>query len=237
MAGAAIAGGLIGGIGGLVTDIIGGVRAERAQRRFRRRQRRAIGEARQFADETVRRITEGGLFQQGTEFLQSTFGAAEDSPLVQDFVKQLRSAQSARGLFFGGASAQAEAGGLAVASQRLRQGLLPQLQSFALAPEQLRQSVLGQEANLRVAAATGAALPGLQQPDFIDPIIGGIRSGIQGAAGGAALGAEFGGGAPAQRGPVLSPVEDRFSRLPTTTFDAEQLAFLQGGGLQGFQRR
>lgn len=188
---AAGVGGLIGGIGGLTLDIISSVRAERQQRRFRRRQRRAIQEAREFADASARRVTESALFQQGQQFLEQTFGDAVGSPLVQDFAKQLRASQAARGTFFGGSPAAAEAGGLAIAAQRLRGSLLPQVQEFATAGERIRQSVLGQEATLRTAAATGTPLFG-QRPEFIDPFAAGARGLIQGAAGGALLGQQFG---------------------------------------------
>jgi hypothetical protein len=190
--GAALGGAGIGGLLGFTGSLISGFQAKKAQTRFRRRQRRAIEEARQFADETVSRITDSPLFSQAQDFLTGTFGAAADSPLVQDIGKQIRAAQSARGLFFGNAAASAEALGTGVAAQRLRQSLLSSVAQFATLPEQVRQSTLNTEAALRTAAATGAAFGGLQPQQFIDPIGQALSSGIQGAAGGFQLGQEFG---------------------------------------------
>ena len=94
-----------GGLGSFAADLIGGIRAERFQRRMRRRQRKAIAEARQFADETVQRVTSSDLFRQAEDFISGTFGDAANSPIVQDFRKGIQQAQASRGLFFGGASA------------------------------------------------------------------------------------------------------------------------------------
>lgn len=191
MATGAVAGGIVGGVLGLAGNLIQAQQAKRAQTRFRRRQRRAIQEARTFADQTAQRIQDNPLFSSAADFLQRTFDDAGGSPLVQDFQKQIQASQSSRGLFFGGASAAGEAGGLAVAAQRLRQDLLPNIRNFTVLPEQIRQSTLAQESTLRAAAATGAPLPGLAQPQFIDPISASIQGAIQGGTAGAALGGEF----------------------------------------------
>ena len=184
--------GIAGGLLGITGGVVGAIQSERQQRRFRRRQRRAIGEARQFADERVAEITGGPLFSQAVDFLQGTFENTADSPLAQDFARGIRQAQATRGTLFGGAGVAQEASGLAAFSQELRQSLLPQLLTFATEPERLRQSVLGFEAPLRVAAATGAALPGLTpQPLLQSPIVAGLNSGIAGFSGGAQIGASF----------------------------------------------
>lgn len=191
MATGAVAGGIVGGVLGLAGNFLQAQQAKRAQTRFRRRQRRAIQEARTFADQTADRIQQNPLFASARDFLQGTFDEAGASPLVQDFQRQIQASQASRGLFFGGASAAGEAGGLAVAAQRLRQDLLPNIRNFTLLPEQVRQQTLSQEATLRSAAATGAPLPGLSQPAFIDPLSAGIQGAIQGGTAGAAVGGEF----------------------------------------------
>ncbi len=185
-------GALIGGLFGFGTELLRSAQAKKTQTRFRRRQRAAIGEARKFADESVSRVTSSPLFSQASQFLESTFGAPEDSPLVNQFRKSLQTSQASRGLFFGGAPAAAEAGGIAVASQQLRQSLLPNILNFTFQPEQLRQSVLDQESRLRVAAATGAPLIGLPE-QAVDPLGNALQSAISGAAGGFQLGQQFGG--------------------------------------------
>lgn len=179
-----------GGILGLAGGITGAINTQRQQTRFRRRQRAAINEAREFTDQRLAELLgEGSLFSEGVDFLRGTFGNAADSPLAQDFVKQIRAAQAARGTFSGVGAAAAEAGGLAAFSQELRSRLLPQLQSFAFAPEQLRQSILGFEAPLRVSARTGAALPGIAPPPILpDVATSALNSSLAGLLGGAQVG-------------------------------------------------
>lgn len=183
--------GAVGGLLGLAGGISSAFNQRRQQTRFRRRQRRAIGGARTFAEERLQELLgPRTLFGQGEEFLRGTFGAAAESPLAQDFVKQIRAAQAARGTLAGGAPEAAEAGGLAAFSQQLRASLLPQLQAFAFAPEQLRQSIIGFEAPLRVAARTGAALPGITPPQIAPDILtGALSQATAGFLGGAQIGA------------------------------------------------
>lgn len=177
--------GLTFGALGFAGDLIGGIAAQKAQTRNRRRQRKAIRQARTFAEERIRELTgEGTLFAQGVDFLRGTFGDAASSPLAQDFVKQIRAAQASRGTLFGGAAVAQEAGGLSAFSQQLRASLLPQLQSFSFAPEQLRQSILGFEAPLRIAAKTG----GQFAPTGANPFVSALQGGIAGGFGGTQLG-------------------------------------------------
>jgi len=189
--GAAI-GGAAGGVLGFVGELIGQQQAKAQQTRFRRRQRAAIDQARKFATETAERVRMSDLFQRGEQFISSTFDDVIGSPLGQDFQAQIRASQAARGLFFGGGPAAAEARGLAAFAQTSRERLLPSLLQFAITPEQIRQSAFASDVNARVAAATGAPLPGITPPAVIDPLGSALRSGIQGAAGGFQLGQEFG---------------------------------------------
>jgi hypothetical protein len=216
-------GALLGGAG----SAIGAAQSRKDQTRFRRRQRKAIADARSFAggttvqrgfdtgfnlaDDTVLpngqgtndftfvnattgerqiggrvdEILSDPLLQSARGFLQGTFDNAADSPLAQDFRKGIQQAQSARGTFFGGAAVNAEAAGLGAFSQRLRQDLLPQALQFGQLGEQLRQSVLGFEAPLRTAAATGGGGLG-DSRGLVGPSI--LGEAISGAAGGAAAG-------------------------------------------------
>lgn len=185
--------GVVGGLLGLTGDLVGAIATNRAQTRNRRRQRKAIAEARTFTDERLAELLgTGTLFSQGVDFLRGTFGEAADSPLAQDFVKQIRAAQAARGTLFGGAAVSTEASGLAAFSQNLRASLLPQLLSFSFAPEQLRQSILGFEAPLRVAARTGGALPGVgPAPTPVNPFVAALQGAIGGATGGFQVGLGF----------------------------------------------
>jgi hypothetical protein len=191
-AAAGAAGGPAGIIIGGALGALGGVFAARASKRFRRRQRGAIQSAREFADATVARITEDPLFQGARDFLSSTFNEAGQSPLAIDFAKSIRAAQSVRGTFAGNIGAAQEAIGTSGFAQRLRTQLLPQAMSFAEAPERLRQSILGFEAPLRVASATGAQLPGLGPQGSLGSQFGqAFTGGISGALGGFQIGSAF----------------------------------------------
>lgn len=187
--GAGVTGMLVGGTLG----VIGGIQAERAQRKFRRRQRKAIASARTFADETVAKITGGELFQSAQQFLQNSFAEDGDSPLAKDFAKSIRAAQSVRGTFSGNLGAAQEAVGTSAFQQRLRQSLLPQALQFSEAPERLRQSILAQEAPLRVAAATGAQIAGVGPQGSIGGALGSaLTQGVSGALGGFQAGSAVG---------------------------------------------
>lgn len=181
-----VGGGLLGFAGGLLQ----GYAQKAAATKARRRQRKAISGARTFADERIAELTgEGSLFAQGVDFLRSTFGDAANTPLAQDYVKQIRAAQASRGTLFGGAAVNTEASGLAAFSQDLRARLLPQLQSFSFAPEQLRQSIVGFEVPLRIASRTGAQLPGIgPNPLAVNPFVGALNQGLAGFLGGAQIG-------------------------------------------------
>jgi hypothetical protein len=259
-----LGGAALGGIG----SGIQAAGARRTQTRFRRRQRKAIQSARNFAGGTTVTTGQGFFGDKGTQvggdmvfapgaeipkgvstfvnpvtgerqaggrvdellaspllsqarsFLEGTFGNAADSPLAQDFVKGIRAAQSARGTFFGGSAETQEAGGLSAFSQRLRQDLLPQALAFGTLPETLRQSVLGFEAPLRTAAATGGS--GLGDSSGLNagnPLAAIFSGALSGAAGGFNLAREFSstsvidqllGGS---QGPQLTPDQlDRISR-------------------------
>ncbi len=185
-AGAGIIGGLLGGAGGIFSSIS----AKKQQKKFKKGQKEGIQAARVFADERIEQLLgKGSLFSLGEDFLRGTFENAADSPLAQDFVKGIRQAQASRGTLAGPASEFTEAGGLAAFSQQLKAGLLPQLQSFSLAPEQLRQSIVGFEAPLRVASRTGASIAGITPPQILPSIFG---SALSGAAGGFLGGAQIG---------------------------------------------
>lgn len=185
-------GGVTGVIVGGALGALGGVFAARASKRFRRRQRAAIQSARDFADATVERITSDDLFTGARDFLSSTFNEGAQSPLALDFAKSIRAAQSVRGTFRGNIGAAQEAIGASGFAQRLRAQLLPQALSFAEAPERLRQSVLGFEAPLRVAAATGAQIAGVGPQAQIGSAFGqGFTGGVSGALGGFQVGSAF----------------------------------------------
>lgn len=184
-AGGAAAGASFGPIGAIVggsLGALGGFLGARSKTKFRRRQRKAISSARKFADETVERITGGELFSSANEFLTSSFRDTTNSPLAQDFAKSIRAAQSVRGTFSGNLGAAQESFGVSGFAQKLKQSLLPQAQNFAFAPERLRQSILAQEAPLRVAAATGGSIAGVGPQGSIGSQFGGALS--QGVAGG-----------------------------------------------------
>lgn len=142
----------------------------------------------------VEEILADPLLVSARNFLQGTFDNAPDSPLAQDFVKGIRAAQASRGTFFGGSAEVAEAGGLSAFSQRLRQDLLPSLQSFGTLGESLRQGILGFEAPLRTAAATGGGGLG-DASGFLGPSPFGsaLTGALSGAAGGFSLDRQFGG--------------------------------------------
>lgn len=185
--GSPLGGALVGGLIGLA----GGFLQERGQRKFRRRQRRAISQAREFADETVSNIINSELFSSAQDFITSTFRDAADSPLAQDFGKRIRSQQAIRGTFTGNLAAAQEAIGVSGFAQQLRSSLLSPALQFATTPERLRQSILSVEAPLRVAAATGAQLPGLgAQGSFLSPLEAMLGQGLSGGAAGFQLGLE-----------------------------------------------
>lgn len=134
------------------------------------------------------------LFERGVQFLAGTFDRPEDSPLADQLRKSLRVAQESRGLRRSVAGAVGEARALGAFTQNLRASLLPQLVQFGTLPEQLRQSVLGFEAPLRVASATGAPIPGISGrpsdlfPNFVGSTLGEAAAG---AAGGFQIGRQF----------------------------------------------
>lgn len=217
-------GAILGGIGGFLSA----ESKRRAQTRFRRRQRAAIKEARQFADQRVAAITGSELFKGAKGFLESSFGDPLSSPLAQDFARGVRQAQAARGLLFGGAAVSQEASGLSAFSQNLRTRLLPQALQFAQAPEQIRQSVLGFEAPIRVAAKTGAALPGITPPQILDsPLASAFQQAAAGAAGGFQIGSTLGSGVVpnplARRLPQGTPLEQIGARSLTRAPTAMEL--------------
>jgi len=171
----------------------------------------------------VEEILADPILMQARQFLEGTFANAADSPLAQDFAKGIGAAQSSRGTFFGGAGISAEAGGLAAFSQSLRQDLLPQALQFGQLGEQLRQSVIGFEAPLRTAAATGGSGLG-DSSQLIGPNVFGsaLKGAISGGAAGFGLQQQFGGEASAAidrllgrgpQGPQLSQMQlDRISQ-------------------------
>lgn len=181
-------GGLFGaGLGALLGGV-GGFLASKDATRARRRQRAAIESARQFADQVVERVTSGELFSNARDFLTSSFRDSADSPLAQDTARQIRSAQAVRGTFHGNLAAVQEGVGTSAAAQRLRSSLLPSALQFSLAPEQLRQSVLGFEAPLRVAAATGGQLAGVGPSNLLSQFSGGFGGAVSGGLGGFQIG-------------------------------------------------
>lgn len=184
----ALGGGALGLIGGLISSS----EQKRAAKKSRRRQRKAVGQARTFADERVAELTgEGTLFASGVDFLRDTFGDAANSPLAKDFVKQIRAAQAAKGTLFGSAADFNEAGGLSAFSQDLRSRLLPQVQNFAFAPEQLRQNILSHELPIRTSQVTGQPIGAGAAPFIPGLLSSGFNSAISGAFGGAQVGAGF----------------------------------------------
>lgn len=183
-------GGVWGAIIGGALGAYGGYQQAQMSKRFRRRQRAAIEQARKFADETVAKVTSSELFTSAKNFLQNTFSNAADSPLAIDFAKRIRAQQSVRGTFTGNISAAQEAVGTSGFAQQLRTNLLPSALQYAEAPERLRQSVLASDAPLRVAAATGAPLVGLPS-GFQSDLGGALAGGISGASGGFQIGTQF----------------------------------------------
>lgn len=194
-----------GAIAGAVGGIIQGVQQKSFSKKQRRRNRKGQAQGRTAAELRLLDILEGeqgpaaigeegertgSLFSQGRDFLSETFGDAAGTPLAQDFIKQIRAAQAARGTLFGGAAINTEASGLAAFSQNLRAQLLPQLQQFAFAPEQLRQNITSFEVGQSQARVTGQ-LPG-QSAQFIpSALLQGINSGVAGAFGGAQVQSSF----------------------------------------------
>lgn len=175
-------GGIFGAVAGGIGGFLGAVEERRAAKRVRRRTRKAVQSARQFAEQRVAEITgEGSLFRLGEDFLRSTFENTAESPLAQDFAKQIRSQQASRGLFTGNLAAQQEAFATSAFSQRLRAQLQPQLTATAFAPEQLRQDIVRTRTPFEIQAAIGGGFgPGI------------FSSAFQGAAGGFQIGQSFG---------------------------------------------
>jgi len=216
----ALGGAVLGGVGGFIAA----QDAKRQQRAFKKDQRTGLNKAREFADQKVAEITESELFSAANDFLLSTFQDPMSSPLADDFAKGVRQAQASRGLLFGGAAVTQEASGLAAFSATLRQQLLPQALQFAQAPEQIRQSVLGFEAPLRVAFETGAAIPGITPPQILQsPLAAAFGQAAAGAAGGAMIGQSFADAARSPTGPAPTP------SLPTLSPSA------QGDGVFPFE--
>lgn len=195
-----LAGALLGGLFGGFGAFFGAREQKKAFRRFRRRQSQALQETRQFADERVQQLTgEGSLIGRGIKFLEGTFDDPEGSPLADSLRKSIRVAQESRGLRRSPVAAVAEARALGAFSQNLRQQLLPSLLAFGTAPENLRQSIIGFEAPLRIGEATGlnitglAPAPGLQAGfaggGSTSSILSGIASGF---IGGGQIGTAFG---------------------------------------------
>jgi hypothetical protein len=190
----AFLGATLGGLGAF----FGAREQKKAFRRFRKRQSLAIEDARKFADERVASILDSPLIKLSREFVEGTLRDPGSSPLAEGLRKSLRVAQEARGLRRSTAGAVAEASSLAGFQQQLRAQLLPQAQQLGVLPEQLRQSIIGFEAPLRIAQATGLNFTGFgTAPGLEAGFAGGgslssiLSQSAQGFLGGAQAGAAF----------------------------------------------
>jgi len=125
-----------------------------------------------------------------------TFGGLD--PLSQDFVKNLRVAQAARGLE-GQAAGAGEAAGLASFRVQLQSQMLPQLMALAENPASLRAKY--ETGNLQrdvYRAGAGAVAYGQANPNllFSPSVLGeAMKGGASGFALGSSIGGGFGGGA------------------------------------------
>jgi hypothetical protein len=162
-AAAGLASGLLGGLFAAGGSILGAREKKKAFRRFRKRQRIAIDQAREFADERVAALTgEDSLIGRGINFLKGTFDDPAGSPLADQLRKSIQVAQESRGLRRSTIGAVSEARALGAFTQKQRQSLLPELVRFGTVGENLRQSIISFEMPLRVGAATGLNVTGLQ---------------------------------------------------------------------------
>lgn len=185
----ATGGALVGGGLGLVGGILGSIDRERAQRRFRRRQREGLDAARELTEERVSDLMSDPLITAARDYIQSSYAEDGTDPLSEQFAKRLRVAQEARGLRRSTAGAVAEASSLAAFRQQHLASLLPQARSFGTLGEDYRQRILTQEVPWNVAYYTGAAVPGIQPPPYIpSAVAGGFQGFVSGALGGAQIG-------------------------------------------------
>lgn len=121
-------------------------------------------------------------------------GGAPMDTLTQDFVKGIRAAQSARGLYTSQVGAAQEASGLAAFRAQLQLNMLPQLLELAQAPVAMGQQY--GEANLarNVFSRTGGRATYGQQVSGAyggSPLGSAIMSGTSGLFSGASLGLSF----------------------------------------------
>lgn len=175
-----LGGGIIGGIVGGLGDFFSSRERKKALRRFRRRQRTGIDEARERTESRVSDLLANPLIASASQFIQDSFSSDTD-PLTEQFSKRLRVAQESRGLRRSVAGAVAEASSLAAFRQNFLQSLLPQAMEFGTVGERFRRGILAQEAPISVAYHTGSPLPGITPMlDDVSPIASGLAGAIRG---------------------------------------------------------
>jgi hypothetical protein len=160
----------------------------------------------------------------GSQFLS---GGGMNS-MEQDFVKNLRVSQAARGIEMGAAAGAGEAAGLASFKTQIQMQLVPQLMALAEMPAASRAKYEGSYLNRNVFSSTGGGVAyGQANPDlnfegswFTGAAKGFSAGAAQGAAmgsmfdgGGSGINSLFGGGGDAGTAEQIKSIQDQFTKL------------------------
>lgn len=169
-------------IGGAVAGGVGAYMNDRMATKMRRRGRAAIDASRAYAEGEAKRVAGMQGFQDARRFLEGIYSDdANNNPLVRDVGMQIRAAQAARGTFNGNVGAAAEGLGAGAFLQNLRLSAYDTLEKNLTFEPRFTGEVMSWDAPFRVAAATGAALPGMGQGNMSSQfasLLGGAVSGF-----------------------------------------------------------
>jgi hypothetical protein len=179
-------GALIGAAAGGGLGALGAIMNNRDATRARRRQR-----------DIINAQQNDPMYRQAKQFLMDSFSNAGTSPLAVDFRKSIDAGQAARGMFAGNAADISAAMNQSGFAQQLRMGMLGQIQSMNQ-----------YDTMMRVAAATGAQLPGLGPANLQSSGAAALSGGIAGASAGFGVGSSFSSLMGAQQAPSASAGND-----------------------------
>jgi hypothetical protein len=129
------------------------------QRQTQKQSDQLLRRAEQRADADLYSLFASPQYQAMGGYIQDAFTQGIPDVLASEYAGRLRTAQSARGLSFGGAPSQDEAALLTQMAEQSRQALLPQLRQMAFDPLQAGQSARGS----RLSELLQSSGQGLQQ--------------------------------------------------------------------------
>jgi hypothetical protein len=129
------------------------------QRQASRQGEQFLRKAEQRADADLFSLFASPQYQAMGGYIQDAFAEGVPSVMASEYAGRLRTAQSARGLAFGGQPSQDEAAMLTQMAEQNRQALLPQLRQMAFDPLQAGQQARGS----RLQEQLSASGQGLQQ--------------------------------------------------------------------------